>query len=691
MRKLPLSAAIAALPLFIHAPASHAEDKTLPEVQVREHGEPASKQDQLPTTSDSARMLEGLPGVSAYSAGGVSALPVLRGLADDRIKIRIDGAETTSACGNHMNAPLSYIDPTQVSAVKVLAGVTPVSLGGDNIGGTVDLRSAQPTFATNSQERIVSGKASIQTRSIDNSLSAGISATTANDRLSLTYSGATTQAKSYKDGNGNKVLDTLYRSDNQSFTVAAQGSGNRWALKAGEQTIPYQGFPNQAMDMVKNHGVFANLGYTGQFGWGALDAKVYWQDTRHAMGFFTQEKPGTMPMETHGRDLGYTLKADLPLRGNDSLRVGHEFHRTELDDWWPAVPGSMMMGPKTYMNINGGSRERIALFAEWDGQVSERWTALLGTRHETVKTDTGKVQGYSCGMMCATDTAAANAFNARSHGKRDNNLDLTALFQYESAPTSSYEFGYARKTRSPNLYERYTWGRGNMAMAMIGWFGDGNGYVGNIDLKPEVAHTISASIDWHDASKKGWSAKLSPFYTHVTDFIDVDDLGPGGMMGPTRRLQFANHDAHLYGVNFSWRLPVWENNAYGSGTFKGKFDWTRGKRDDGGDLYHIMPANLALTLEQTRNGWTHSAELIMVAAKSAVDNRRVEYQTGGYSLMNLSTRYEFSNGLGLQAGIRNLFNRQYSLPLGGVNLAAATAVPLYGQGRSVDLGVSLKF
>ena len=28
-----------------------------------------------------------------------------------------------------------------------------------------------------------------------------------------------------------------------------------------------------------------------------------------------------------------------------------------------------------------------------------------------------------------------------------------------------------------------------MAMNMINMVGDGNGYVGNVDLKPEVAHT----------------------------------------------------------------------------------------------------------------------------------------------------------------------------------------------------------
>ena len=69
------------------------------------------------------------PGVSAYGAGGVSSLPVIRGLADDRLRTKVDGMDLVAACPNHMNSPLSYIDPTAVESVQVYSGVTPVSRG----------------------------------------------------------------------------------------------------------------------------------------------------------------------------------------------------------------------------------------------------------------------------------------------------------------------------------------------------------------------------------------------------------------------------------------------------------------------------------------------------------------------------------------------------------------------------------
>ena len=98
-------------------------------------------------TSDTATLLRDVPGISFYGAGGVSSLPVIHGLGDDRLRIKVDGMDLVSACPNHMNPPLSYIDPTNVARAKVYAGVTPVSVGGDSIGGTIQVESAEPVFA----------------------------------------------------------------------------------------------------------------------------------------------------------------------------------------------------------------------------------------------------------------------------------------------------------------------------------------------------------------------------------------------------------------------------------------------------------------------------------------------------------------------------------------------------------------
>ena len=111
LRIIPLAVALA-LPQLAFA----AEDKatTLPEVTVSASKDAvgatqvdeASLAGMRAATSDSASLLRDVPGVSLYGAGGVSSLPVIHGLADDRLRIKVDGMDLISACGNHMNPPL---------------------------------------------------------------------------------------------------------------------------------------------------------------------------------------------------------------------------------------------------------------------------------------------------------------------------------------------------------------------------------------------------------------------------------------------------------------------------------------------------------------------------------------------------------------------------------------------------------
>jgi iron complex outermembrane receptor protein len=650
--------------------------------------------------SDTSRLLSATPGFQVAQAGGVSGLPTVNGLGDDRLKIRVDGMELTAACANHMNAPLSNIDPNQVGRIEVFAGVTPVSAGGDSIGGTITVRSAEPLFAEAGTAMRTTGRLVLGGRSNGEAINSSVAASIASDSMSFGYSAAYARGHSYEDGHGQRVLGSLYESVNQAAVLAFRAGERQLTLRAGLQHIPYQGFPNQYMDMTGNDAKFANADYVQKFGWGEFHANTYWQKTEHDMGFFSPERTGMMPMVTDGRNAGYALKLSLPLGAAGKLRLGQEYHSFKLNDFWPAIPGSMMMGPNNYVNVNNGERNRLALFAEADLRHGPQWTSLLGARWESVRMNAGDVQAYSDNMMNAKDADAAMAFNMRDRHQRDGNLDLTALGRFEPDTGFTLELAAARKTRSPNLYERYSWGRGAMAMSMTNWFGDGNGYVGDIDLKPEVAHSLSLTADWHGTGASAWFVKINPYYNRVQDFIDVDVIGtfnPYMSMDATGSLlRFANHDATLYGMNLSWSLPIANESMFGSVQFKGNAAYTRGKRADGGDLYHILPLNVVAALEQTSGRWTSELETRLVAHKGHADVRRVEPATAGYALLNARIGYAMRKNVQLSAGVSNLLNKVYADPLGGVYLSGLNAnggalQALPGYGRSVNLGLTVGF
>jgi iron complex outermembrane receptor protein len=664
-------------------------------------------------TNDTAALLDGMPGLSLYMGGGVSSLPVIHGLADDRLKIVVDGMSITAACPNHMNPALSYIDPAAIGQINVYAGIVPVSQGGDSIGGAIIVRSTPPAFAQAGEGLKTSGNVSAFHRSNRHVNGVNAQVQVASENFSLGYVGNTVDAGNYQDGNGQVVGASRYKVRNNAIKLAALSeSSDLYTLDIGWQDIPVQGFPNQAMDMTSNQSLTFNAGYKTQLSWGELEARAFRQRVRHKMDLLPEKSSGQMPMDTDALDLGYSLVGTMQWSERQIARFGHEFHRYTLDDWWPPL-SSGFMAPHDFWNIRDGRRDRLAVFAELDTQVSHKLSTQLGARLERVGMNTGDVQGYHSaadpggfmGMMRhepysdVTYKNDADAFNAKGHKRTDLNWDLTATARYVESPNETYDLGFSRKTRSPNLHERYTWSNeAMMAGLMNNWFGDLNSYVGNLDLKPEVAYSLKASADWHDTERRDWQLKVAPFYTYVKGYINAvanTSSNPYNMsmLAGRQSLTFANQDAQLYGLDISGRQAL--GKARGEWAARAALSYTRGKTTGGDNLYNIMPLNARLALDHAKGAWSNTLEAVFVSAKDKVSAVRAEQATAAYSIANFRTSYKLNKSVRLDAGIDNLFNRQYSLPLGGLEYASGgmmtAAQALRAMGRSVNMGVSVSF
>lgn len=653
---------------------------------------PTAGYDRGLSSSDSASLVTDLPGGAAWGAGGVSSLPAINGFGADRLQVAINSMLISPACPNEMNPPLSFVNPAMIAKMRAYLGVGPVSVGGDYIGSRIDVTTAPPAFVPEQAGWVTSTQLSSFFRSNGNAYGVDATATVANRDTSVTYTGGWVRASDYKAGDGSTVKSTLYETQNHSISISKQTFGNLFTFQVGGQFIPYQGYVNQYMDMVYNRGLYANGRYEGVFDWGKLEASAFVHQIRHTMGFIAPDKVSDMPMDTKGLDGGYAVKATVALSGHDLLRIGNELAINRLDDWWSPVAGSMMMSPNTFININGGTRDRVGTFVEWVRHWDRQWTSIVGLRNDVVWMNTGNVQGYN-DMDYGADAAA---FNAVNHARTDVHVDGSTLLRYEPNDVSQYEFGFARKTRSPNLYERYAWSTNAMAMQMIGWFGDGNGYVGNLDLEPEKAHTISFTAGWHDPAQRVWDVKVTPYASYVQDYIDVDRCATASCLASNPAnlttntgfvyLRFANHDATLYGVNVEGRLTVWDNAVYGQGQLRGLIGYVRGQRTDGVDLYHMMPVNAKLALDHRLGGWTNSVELQLVGSKDQVSRVHNELTTPSYALVNLRTGYQWQH-VRLDLGIDNLFNQNYYLPLGGADLVDYKVVSMMGSSAAYGYNV----
>lgn len=721
-------------------------DTPLPEVSgAINAGEVAARRAYI---SDTAQLLSDVPGVSLYGAGGASSLPAIHGLADDRLRITVDGMDFIASCPNHMNPPLSYLNPNSIGKLKVYAGITPVSVGGDSIGGTIIAETLAPEFAASGQGLLTKGEIGGFYRSNSNARGVNASASLATENLNVTYSGALAKADNYTAAGNFKnttatgraghalsrdeVGSTAYETRTSTLGFAMKGGNHLVEAKLGYQEVPEQLYPNQRMDMLDNTQKRFNLRYLGQFDWGSLEARAYHETVDHHMDFGADKRfwYGTgsggsmatsgspcspissscasgMPMNSSSKTTGFNLKADIYLSQQDLLRVGAQHQSYRLNDWWPASGGGMW--PGTFDNIKDGKRDRTALFGELESRFNPQWMSLLGVRYERIASDAGNVQGYSTAASAGGNQVAdAKAFNSLNHERSDNNWDMTALARYTANVNSDIEFGFARKVRSPNLYERYTWSTWSMAAVMNNFVGDGNGYIGNIDLKPEKAHTLSATIDWH-AADRNWGIKATPYYTVVQDYIDALRCVSGSACTPANKstsnqfvvLKYANQSARLYGLDLSGYMPL-ASNGLGDFGLKGLLNYTKGEnRDTSGNLYNIMPLNAKMALGHKMGGWDSAIELALVKGKDEVSEVRNEIRTPGYGLTNLRTSYTWKQ-VRVDFGIENLFDKLYYSPLGGAYVGQGTtmmtnsasmpwgiAVP--GMGRSIYSGINVKF
>jgi iron complex outermembrane recepter protein len=421
-------------------------------------------------SNDTARLLQDVPGLSLYGAGGVSSLPAIHGLADDRLRTQVDGMDLMAACPNHMNPVLSYIDPSNVGQVKVYAGISPVSVGGDSIGGTIQVEAAAPEFALTGEPALHKGRLGTFYRSSGAARGGNLSASFATESLNFSFNTATARQNNFRAARafkpavpgsetgpvipGDEVGSSAYQAHNQELRAAWRDTNHLLKLSLARQQIGFEGFPNQRMDMTDNRGTQVNLRYTGQFDWGQLKARAWQQKVDHAMDMGPDRffYGFGMPMLTEATTRGVMAQADVNLGQTDTLRLGAERQTYVLFDWWPPVGGSM--GPRDFWNVDDGRRIRAGAFAEWEATWSPRWSTLAGVRADRVDTHAGPVQGYDNGLGAIWGNEAT-AFNALQRQRSDDMVDLALMLRFRPEATTLYELGLAQKSRAPSLYQRY--------------------------------------------------------------------------------------------------------------------------------------------------------------------------------------------------------------------------------------------
>ena len=631
--------------------------------------------------ADTGQLLKKIPGANVNSNGTVTGIAQYRGMYGDRINILMDDIKISSGGPNAMDTPISYIPRAQLESLEVIRGIAPVSSGNETIGGTIRATSTHSNF-TEEEQFSLHGKASAGGHSVNSGYDASLLMSLANQNHRMHVSGSRQDSDDYDFADG-EVTPTEHDRNSYEVGYGYKIEDHEFGLEFVRNDTNESGTPALPMDIIFIEADIARGAYKSRWNQINIESKLYWSEVDHKMSNFELRLPpltgggagpGTMQRFaiTGSEDVGYGIDASMAFAGG-KLTLGTDGHLADHDaDIFNPMSTTFLV-----QNFNDIKRDVFGVYGEWQRKLAAAWDMELGLRYTRVNMDAGTVSAAGMmGMMAANANALATTFNSADRSQEDNNIDAVLKFTHALREDTNIEIGFARKMRSPSYQERYLW----LPLQSTGGLADGNNYIGDINLDPEVSYQFELGLDWRN--QRVYFAPRA-FYHHVDDYIQGIDATNAtaiafhnmatAMTGSSAKLlQFANIDARLYGIDadFGYHLnDFWHVD--------GAVSFVKGERRDNGDnLYRISPVNARLGLTYKRNNWSTTVETLAYLEKDDVSGVTNELQTAGYTLLNVYGNYSVADsGFQFVAGIDNLLDKNYAPHLGGVNRVRGVDVP----------------
>lgn len=658
--------------------ADHPETVNLPGLSVKGvagEGTPYRFRPENRASSDTGDLVRALPGAELNRNGPLTGHVQYRGMYADRVNVLVDGMKMHQAGPNSMDSPLSYIPASDVEELTLHRGISPVSSGVETIGGTVEATSKATEFSTGEAFEF-HGEANAGFSHNNRSFQTGIRSALVNDSQRLELKALRDKGDDSRFRSG-EIIPTEYERDQLSLNYALRNDTTEASFTIKHHDTGDSGTPALPMDILFARGEHYNADIHHQLtSGGELIAKLYYQDTDHRMNNFSLRGSPADPMMFRQTD------ADVEAAG---LSLQYEINEWTLGlDADNATHNATINNPNNtgfrVTNFNDVERDRYSIFAEWDGALNNDWSMQSGIRYSHIRMDAGVVSADGLmGPMAATMGANAQRFNQQNRAQNDNLLDLAATFKRRLSSDLDLHLGLAQKERAASYQERYLWFPAEATAGLA----DGNTYLGDVGLDPETAWQLEAGLDWHQPA---FAVSPRLFYHRVDDYIQ----GVTTAMPDT--LRFTNVDAELYGLDTNWFAAIsyhWQ--------LEGTISYTRGKRRDTGDnLYRIAPLSARTTLSYRQRDWHIGVVAETVAAQDDIAEVNREQKTSGYAVFHLQGSKTLDNNLQLDAGVRNLFDREYTTHLSGYNRVKnnpdiAEMARLPELGRSVYLNLSYQW
>lgn len=646
--------------------------------------------EQIAFPADAAGVAARSPGGALVQNGALSGQLSYRGLFGERVLGRINGQRFASGGPNAMDPPLHYAPSILIDRIEITRGAAPVSQG-PSLSAAVNAELAGTRFS-DTGELTANAYAAAQYRSVDNNYAIGGQVGIATPQWRLGVIGSREEGDDYDYAGGQAVGTSFER---QLYGVEGgfrAGDGEFFVEYRRSETDP-TGNPPFALDIVYFDTDFLQAGYQGQLTDNLhLDLRMGHVAVRHLMDNQTTRLPAAPAMQARA-----TFPDADTNTGEIALRFGSETRNVTIGGDVEIIDKDVTITNPTnaafFLEAQPIlSSERIGGFAQWRTGLGAA-EFELGARVDRTSQSAGIPQLGAAVPMGPRMLAAAFAASGRE--QNDTTFDVVArawVPMGEIAPRVTL----SRKTRVPSLLERFAWLPTEASYGLA----DGNIYVGNQALEPEVAYTVEVGFDLASPTV---TFRPTIYYRRVDDFIQGapfdDTIGiidtpvemVANMNGDPTPLKFNNLDAEFYGLDLDFSVRPAPRIV-----IDGTVNYVRAVRVDiDDDLYRIPPLNGRISLAYEGDRFAIGGELTGAADQDDVSLSNDEEPSEGYVIAGLFGQYRLSDTLTIEAGVENVFDTFYQPHLAGRNRVGASDVPLGerlpGYGRGVWLRASVNF
>lgn len=648
----------------------------------------------LGSSTDGADLLKQTPGISVTRQGGTASDPVLRGLGGSRLNILIGGVPFDGVCNHRMDPATAYVDPGSFDNLTLLKGPQSVRYG-LSISGAVSFEPADIRYdelGARGYSRYQYG--SFNQQNLDINVSAGY------EKGYIAYIHNNKRGSNYDDGHGDEIEQTFYNSSKDKIAVGftpdeetlVEFSGLRSGLVAGNATIH--------MDITKSDRESYNFHFKKEniSSWlQAFDLKYNYYIADHEMDNFSLR-----PLDHGKADSEYILmsqylkhhfvKAEIVTEPTSDIEViaglsyrhdsydakAHNLLTSHPEDYSPppaSIPLNAVVAAladrKDFREAKDKAAtwnpvvdfDRVNAYVEVGYQMNDalRWVSGFGI--ESLGTRTGD-------MHKAGETSVSYV-DGRLMRRRQTLFGgfVRAEYQFDELPILM-SAGYGHAERAPDYWEVYS--------------------MGAFSLNPEKNNQIDIMMSYNG---EAFSASLSAFYSHITDFIITKD----GDKSQNVTAQRAGAELSLgYRITDSFSIKADVSYTHGDTLDFVDKHAPSAARTEALRLTPPLEGNIILDYDDDTFSGSFTTRLVRkqerIHARFGNTLTLDTTPTGGFVVSSLKLGYTPHPIVKFEFGINNLFNKKYAEHIN----RAATAGPVIGgkltePGRAYWGAVTINF